>query len=197
MTPEVTNLEQVEAAYAAAFRTGTILREWVSRYPRFAVELARLDRDLSAPTESVEPDEATIAAARTAMLEAGRAALGAPPPSPVSPGILARAKALGIAPDALARAVHLDVRLAYSIDRGFVELATLPARLVSDLREVLRIPASVDGPGFTGRPQPALFSAAVKPQDIQQTSFADAVNASTLSDEDRAWWRQVIEDEKR
>jgi len=114
-------------------------------------------------------------------------------------GILARARAIGLEPRALAAAVGLPRDVLLQIDRRLVSTSSVPRRLLSRLADALQTSAeSVQGflaGGPAGRVAAYNFAAAA-PEVAEAQSFAEALAASALATlEQRAYWSAALRDE--
>ncbi len=95
---------------------------------------------------------------------------------------------------ALARALNLPVDLLARIERGGVEVGTLPARLVARVAELLgyaeveiRAALAAPTPAPTGVRLHAVDGTTVSREQV--VSFAEALETSTATAEQRAEWR--------
>lgn len=114
-------------------------------------------------------------------------------------GILARARAIGLEPKALAAAVGLPRDVLLQLDRRLVSVGSVPRRLLGRLADALQSSAeSVQGflaGGPVGRVAAYNFAAAA-PQAGEAQSFAEALAASALATpEQRAYWDAALRDE--
>lgn len=193
---QAVTLEQVELAFTEARATGEKLRDWVVRYPQFALELAHLEIALRPISESDEPTSEDLERADRAMRRASEEFLQSLSANPSGPGITARAKALSIDRQQLAKTLRLSPSFLHRIDRGFVALESLPRRLREELLRLLRWPAAASPRVLVSAGSAAHFSAKSKPQLNEQQTFQEAlVVDDSVSSEDRAWWMAVMEHE--
>lgn len=191
-----TDLPAIEVAFAQALERGESLAEWIHQYPQHAIELTDLAIALVSTGEDERASEAEIESVSGMMHQAARQVL-ATPPQPPSPGAIARAQSLGMDVMKMTREVRLSADVLYQIDRGLVNLSTLPTGLVRQFSAVLKLPLD-SLPDGLARPQasPGLFYTQDKPQAKSQISFAEALEDSEdLQAEDRDMWLAAAREE--
>lgn len=197
MTHAVT-LEEVQLAFAEAHERGEELKDWIVRYPQFALELAHLEFALRPLSEGDVPTSDDLELAERAMRRAIEEFLKSPSARPFGPGITARAAALSIDRKQLAKTLRLSPSFLYRIDKGFVALESLPRRLRQDLLRLLRWPSAASSRVLVsvGSASSAHFSSKAKPQLNKPQPFREALNLdSSISSEDREWWIALMERE--
>ncbi len=195
---QAVTLEQVQLAFTEARERGEELRDWIVRYPQFALELAHLEFALRPISESDGPTSEDLEQAERAMRRATEEFLQSPLANPSGPGITARAAALSIDRQQLAKTLRLSSSFLYRIDKGFVAVESLPRRLRQDLLRLLHWPAAASSRVLVsvGSAAPAHFSAKSKPQSSGQQTFQEALEVDhAISPEDRAWWIALMEHE--
>lgn len=101
-------------------------------------------------------------------------------------------KAANLTPATLARAVNLPVDVVGRIERGGVEVATIPARLIAHLAAALRqtesaLRAALTTPSAAAAIRLHAQDGTVPPPETA-VSFAEALGASTATDDQKAEW---------
>lgn len=184
------------------------LQEFIAKYPQFQREL--VDYALARAEEEALPEPAPLSqeaeariASRTLsfvssqLFEREQAAVPAvaattEPRAEQSLSQLARAASLNLG--TLAGACRLDAAIVSKLNSRQISYSTIPARLVRMLAERLGVAAEVVASCFDGPPQLATgraFLARGKPEAGAQQAFADAVESSSVSPEDKAFWREA------
>lgn len=190
------DLPSVEIAFAEAFERGDSLASWIHRYPQYAIELTDLAIELEPFTEDEEVSDAEIEYARGALHQAARQVLGTPPHAP-NPGAIARARELGMEVTGVARGLRLSPDVLFQIDRGLVDLGTLPKRLLRQISAVLKLPLEALPDGLVcSHASPASFYTRDKPRPVSPIPFAEALrDAEDLQATDRDMWLAVAREE--
>lgn len=191
-------LHQIEADFVVAYGQGEHLIEWLERYPEHALALTDLAiaLDLEAQHLLSAPSDERLSAAARALTHARNQVFGTPP-TPSSPGLVARARSLGYTVPQLARQLRLGGDILFKFNHGMIQPDTVPRRLLKQLAAALEwsidgLPACLTGP----RPAPAHYYGDTAPQRGNEQSFAEAlVDSDATSDEDRAAWLAVLREE--
>jgi hypothetical protein len=187
------DLEDTGASYA-------ILEKWTARYPEYARELANVAAGEAVlrhtPETSDELDEQRLRRtgldAAQGVLERIRAArptlLAAAAPQPVWPGLMGRAREVGLTIRQVAERTQLSVTLVGLLDRRLVRFASIPEEVLDALANTLQ--TQVDSIARYMQQSPsfapsASFRAEVAPTLPQTQDFADAVRQDPTLDEDR------------
>ncbi|HEY2593922.1 MAG TPA: hypothetical protein VGK33_08480 [Chloroflexota bacterium] len=198
MTPP---LEDVLNDFAAALEDSgggyALLRDWTARYPEYAQQLAEFAADetlerYAAATPAAVDDERLLQVALDAaqgVLERARAER---PPVVVAqaalPGLMARAREVGLNIRELADRSQLSVTLVGLLDRRLVRFASIPREVVDALATALQTQAASvaqylqQGPSFAPS---ASFRAEAAPELPPQQDFAEAVRQDPTLDENR------------
>ena len=203
------DFDEVAGAYQLAQAAGdrAALTRLVAEYPQHEDRLLAFALfDAALPT-AVGPGElARYAEAARALRGRALAAVAADEMSEAASGqvaaiagILARARAIGIEPKALAATVGLPRDVLLQLDRRLVSVSSVPRRLLGRLADTLQTSAdSVQGflaGGPSGRVAAYNFAAAA-PGAGEAQSFAEALAASALATpEQRAYWDAALRDE--
>lgn len=191
-------LRQIELEFMAAYERGEIITDWIERYPQHAIALTDLAiaLELNSPDASDEPDAESLAAAAAALRRAHDEVVG-PSPSPSSPGLVARARSLGLTVSQLAGELQLANDILFKLDRGLIWPDTVPKRLMTMVAAALKWPtASLPERLIASQPAMALYHAKQKPKLGEPQSFAEALAQSdVIADEDRATWLAIARDE--
>lgn len=190
------SLEEVQIAFSQAHESGASVRDWIARYPEYALELAYLDVALQPDGEEIPLTQEELARADRAMRNVTSQIASQTNAAQGSPGVLARAEKLGLDLPSIAEGVRLSLGLLYKIDRGYLAVETLPSRLRADFARVLKWSIRVTPHALVSAPAPAHYSAKGKPQAAPRQSFTEALLADAdISDADRDWWLSVIAQE--
>ena len=200
MTPP---LEDVLNEFAAELEdTGTgatyaVLKTWTARFPAYAQQLAELAAGEALlrhlPPSAVAIDEERVLEAgldaAQGVLERARAERPAPVPVQVAlPGLMARARQMGLNIREVAERTQLSVSLVGLLDRRLVRFASIPREVLDRLAAALQTQvASVSeylqqGPAFAPS---ASFRAEEAPALPPVQDFADAVRQDPMLDPDR------------
>jgi hypothetical protein len=189
-------IDELRVAFVDALERGELLGDWLDRYPQHArmlTDLAiALDLDDHEPT--LIQEEVDFAAA---ALREGLAHITDQPPSPASPGLVARATAMGLAVPQLARRLRLAGDILFQIDRGYIRPDSLPQRLHREIATVLKVSiANLPANLVAARAPTAFYYADCKPTRGNQLSFVEALaDSEELAEEDRVWWLSVAREE--
>jgi hypothetical protein len=189
--------EEPEPSYEALVR-------WSARYPQFRVELTAFFAEWSDQAE--RDDEADVDEERLGNLGVSHAlnllhrrqeVARKTESAKTIPRLLKFALDRGISGDALARAVRLDLQLVRKLDLR--RIPDVPRLCIEALATELSSQAEQIRKMIIGVP---LLSASVqhksKRKPVRATeSFADAIRASSLSDEDKEYWLRAVAEEAR
>jgi len=191
-------LRRIEIKFMAAYERGEAITDWIERYPEHALALTDLAiaLDLNGVDTPEQSSEEGLAAAAAALRRA-RDEVVSPPPSPSSPGLVARARSLGLSVPQLAREIRLASDILFKLDQGLIWLDTVPKRLLTLIAAALKLPVvSLPGSLVSSQPVPALYHAQHKPKVGEPQSFVEALAQSgAITDEDRAAWLAIARDE--
>ena len=185
------------------------LKEWVERYPRFRKDLIDFAaawaeqfvlpaaEDMSAETEKLLVDRAMSHVHNVAYKRDVETLREMKIDDPVR-SLTRNAQGVGVKPAELARACGLDLGLLSKLNNRQIKPWTIPAELTSMLAEQLNKTVAALKIFFTGPPRTAVGKAYLsrgKPTAPPQQSFAEAVQQSSLSDEEKARWlsEQIVE----
>lgn len=188
-------LHRIQAEFALAYAQGESLVEWIDKYPAYALDLADVALTIDEPDMEPATQEALVAA--TDALTRSRNQVFGTPPTPISPGLSARASSLGYTVPQLAREFHLGGDILFKLDHGMIRLETVPRRLFRQLSAALQwthdfMPAQLVG----ARTAPAFYAADAPPQSEAAQSFAEALAASDgMSNDDRLAWLGILREE--
>src|SRR5947208_231616 len=142
------------------------------------------------------PAEEAVAA-RRATLKAIES-LTIAPPLPVV-GLIERAQALGLKLPELAKRLQLTPDLLIKLDRGYVQLETVPRRFLAHVAQGLQTTVDALVAGLPTAPRlaaGAAFYTKDRPQTAQQQSFATALQQATaLPETERARWLAAAREE--
>ena len=178
------------------------IQEWVTRYPRFRDDLVEFAacwaeqlvlppaEEIGAEAEQVLVDRAmshvlNVAYSRDVETQEQAASEG-----PVR-SLMEDAQRAGLKPLQLARVCGLDLGLLSKLNKRQIEPRTIPDELIRILAEHLHKTTATLRTYFAGPPLAAAgkaFLSRSKPTSTGQQGFADAVRASSLSDEEKARW---------
>ena len=183
--------DEIEQRFMLAYGRGESLKEWITRYPLYARDLAELA--LAVDAQRVLPDAAAAdsALARDAFLRA----LEALPVTAAAPGLLARAQALALTIPELAKRLQITPDLLFKLDQGYVRLETVPRRFLAHLARGLQ--TTVDSLLAGLQPGRAMagnmaFSTKDRPQAARQVSFLEALGqARGLTPAARQEWEEA------
>lgn len=198
MTPP---LEDVLNDFAAELDEGgasyALLKSWTARYPDYAQELADLAageallRHSPASSEPIDEDrlvQAGLDAARGVLDRARAERPSHAAPYATLPGLMARARELGLTISQVAERTQLSVTLVGLLDRRLVRFASIPREVVETLAGALdtQVASLVDyfqqGPGFAPS---ASYRAEEAPTLPSTQEFADAVRQDPMLDANR------------
>lgn len=182
--------------------TAESLEKWAGRYPQFRRELVDFAAVWAeqlvlppAPELTAEEEKALVDRTMSHVLNVaftrdeqaqGRAKSDAPIDS-----LTGEAKNAGMNAQELANACDLDLVLISKLNNRQIRPLTIPARLVSHIARRLQKPVEAVADYLALPPQAITgraFLAQGKPQSAGQQSFVDAVQASSLSDAEKAHW---------
>lgn len=176
----------IHIAFLAALEAGEPPDTWFRRYPQHAPLL--IDLAQAYGVEAAQP--APLPADIVAVTAIGRRTL-AQATAPATLGLAARAARAGLSLRELAARVSLSSDILLKVDRCIIQPATVPARLVEQLAQLLGCTTDALRAGLAGtapRTAGAMYHAAQAPQVGQQT-FAEAVRSSRMiSAADRKRW---------
>lgn len=194
-------LEDVLNEFAAELdETGgsyALLQSWTARYPSYARELADLAAGEAllrhSPPSSEQIDDvrlvqAGLDAVRGVLDRARQERPVVTPASAALPGLMARARELGLNISQVAERTQLSVTLVGLLDRRLIRFASIPREVVDALASALQtqVDSIADylrqGPAFAPS---ASFRAEEAPSLPPTQDFADAVRQDPLLDSDR------------
>ena len=206
------DLLRITAEYADAARSGAAPRisDYVRRYPQYARELVAYALSFSAvhadqPAPDDRPAAALSPAAQKALAYVREQAAAYMAPAAGAPasaessqaqpealdGLLKRGVAVGYPPARLFRELGVSADLGAKLEARAIAAATIPRTVVERLARLLQTSAeAVQAYLASTRPQAqgAQLYLAERPPEYSQQSFLEAVEHSTLSeDEKRAW----------
>ena len=206
-------LLRITAEYAEAARSGAVPRisDYVRRYPQYARELVAYALSFSAVfADQPAPDErpaATLSPAAQkalAYVREQRAPYGATAGSPAAaPGqsqsealdsLFKRGVAVGYPPERLFRELGVSADLGAKLEARMIAAATIPRTLVERLARLLKTSAEVVQAYLAGtRPQAqgAQLYLAERPPEYSQQSFLEAVEHSTLPEDEKRMWVEI------
>lgn len=205
-------LLRITAEYAEEARSGAAPRisDYVRRYPHYARELVEYALAFSAVfADQPAPDERPAAvpspAARKALAfireqsaayETAAAAAPAPAPAEAEAidSLLKRGVAVGYSPARLFSELGLSADLGAKLEAHAIAVATIPRTLVERLARLLQTSAeAVQAYLASTRPQAqgAQLYLAERPPEYSQQPFLDAVEHSTLSEDEKHAWVEI------
>ncbi len=190
-------LREIKLAFIAAHERGEPLDAWLERYPQHARALIDLAMALDETRRRPTPDAAELALAGEALRKALRRVAGTPLAQP-APGLMARARALGMRLPALAQRLRLWPEILVKLDQGFIRPDTIPRRLVEQLAATLDCPTELVLAWLPPTPRTvgAQYYADRTPEPPRQESFAEALaRAQGLPEADRQWWLAALREE--
>lgn len=109
--------------------------------------------------------------------------------------LLARARALSIAPDALGRQLRLGVDVVVKLDRRLIRPDSIPSELIERMASLLGETAEGVRAMLGGEPKlgSAFYSSAQPPKPQEPEPFERALARSpTTSPKDREFWRRAL-----
>lgn len=121
-----------------------------------------------------------------------------PPQREAALGLVARSRASGITIPQLARRTRLKSDILFKLDRGVLQLETVPKRLLAQLAEALVCPVDALTASLPTSPMTvtAMYYADQAPDVARQQSFAEALAQSDeLPEDDRLHWLAVVREE--
>src|SRR5436190_11015335 len=146
-----TPLEDVLTEFAAELEDAgasySVLKTWTARFPMYAQQLAELAtgetllRHLPPSTEEIDEERVLQAGldAAQGVLERARAERPAPVPVQVAlPGLMARARQMGLNIREVAERTQLSVSLVGLLDRRLVRFASIPREVLDRLAAALQ-----------------------------------------------------------
>ena len=180
--------------------TAENLREWVKRYPQYRRELiefaaAWAKQLVLPPALEMEPEteKTLIDRAMSYVLnvthDRDTQTQSLAESSEAVHSLTEEARHAGMKPQELANALGLDLPIISKLNSR--RIMEIPALLISLFGQLLQKPTTVIEAYFARPPQVAVdaaFLAHRKPAIPAQQIFADAVRASSLSDEEKARW---------
>ena len=182
--------------------TAENLQEWVNRYPQFQEDLVEFAAvwveqlvlppaaEMGAEAERRLVDRAMSHVLNVAYSRDVETQEQAASDDPVD-SLTQDAQRAGMKPLQLARACGLDLGVLSKLNNRQIQPWTIPAELIRILAEHLHKTASGIKVYFAGPPlgpTGKAFLSRNKPTSTGQQDFADAVRASSLSDEEKARW---------
>lgn len=209
-------LEDILDAYSAengalSPPSHAVLAAWTRRYPRYARELAEFSAHWSlmqwlpsSPATAAIDEAELVQRGMRVAVEALRAAgladpqgiqppMSAPRAEVVQPPIaslLDEGRVRGLAISALAERAELSVPLLLKLERRLLRAATVPARVVERVAQVIERDAAAVAAYLQGAPhlaQSASYHAPQAPTLAEQEDFAEAVRRDlTLTEQQRA-----------
>jgi hypothetical protein len=192
-------IDRITAQYADDYRSGRAPRmeEYVQRYPHYTRELlefavyfhtvgfdaAELD---DVPAANLSP----AAHKALAQIRMRRASASSQPLE----GLVKQGATIGYSPRKLADAVGLTTDLLGKLEARVIAVATIPPTLVRRLANALKVaPEAVAAYLGAARPGDALaFYYADQPPTQQQDFFLDAVQTSSLPQELKQEWADIV-----
>ncbi|MCC6393522.1 MAG: hypothetical protein IT167_23175 [Bryobacterales bacterium] len=190
-------LEESEPNYRA-------LTRWIEQYPQFKQELSEFFAQWAIQAERLEEPEidaerlSNLAVSHALDILHRREKNPQPTKRDTARTLLKAIAAVGISAEKMAANVRLDLKFVKKLDLR--RLTELPGHLFEVLGEQLEAPAEAVRSMIAGGPPlrnaAAQFKAKQRPLPTTET-FLDAVRNSTLSDEDKAYWIRIVENEKR
>ena len=178
------------------------LQEWVERYPQFRKDLIDFAaawaeqlvlpaaEEIGAETEKLLVDRAMSHVHNVAYSRNVEKLRQTTSDDPVD-SLTKDAQRAGTKPAELARACRLDLGLLSKLNNRQIQPWTIPAELIGILAERLNKTVAALKIFFAGPPRAAVgmaFLSRDKPTASPQQSFTEAVQQSSLSDEDKARW---------
>ena len=191
-------LQQIKIEFMVAYENGEDISRWIARHPEHAIVLTDLAiaLEMACVESTEEPSNDELAATTEALRRAREKVLGSSP-SPSSPGLVTRARALGHTVPQLAEQIRLSSDILFKIDRGMIRLDSLPHHLIHLIAAALNWPVSTL-PTSLVRVQPAraLYHAKQKPVVGEPQTFVEALNESeVIREADRSAWIAIACDE--
>ena len=218
-SPYDDELLRITAEYTAAARAGRAPRisDYVRRYPQYARELVEYALAFSAvhadqPAPDVRPAATLSPAAQRALAfvreqhaayAAGAAASATPAPAAEGAAqtpaealdsLFKRGLAVGYPPQRLFGELGLSADLGAKLEARLIAAATIPRTLIERLAALLQTSAdAVQAYLASTRPEPtgAQLYLAERPPEYSQQSFLDAVEHSTLSEDQKHAWAEI------
>ena len=178
------------------------LQEWVERYPQFRKDLIDFAaawaeqlvlpeaEEIAAETEKLLVDRAMSHVHNVAYSRDLETLRETTTDDPVH-SLTGDAHRVGTEPAELARVCRLDLGLLSKLNSRQIQPWTIPAELIGMLAEQLNKTVAALTIFFAGPPRAAIGKAYLsrgKPTASPQQSFAEAVQQSSLSDEEKARW---------
>lgn len=178
------------------------LQEWVERYPQFRKDLIDFAaawaeqlvlpaaEEIGAETEKLLVDRAMSHVHNVAYSREVEMLRDTTTDDPVR-SLTGDAERAGTKPAELARACRLDLGLLSKLNSRQIQPWTIPAELIRMLAEQMNKSVPAVMIFFAGSPRAAVgmaFLSREKPTASPQQSFTEAVQQSSLSDEDKARW---------
>ena len=178
------------------------LQEWVERYPQFRKDLIDFAaawaeqlvlpsaEGVGAETEKLLVDRAMSHVQNVAYNHDVERLRQTTTDDPVR-SLTEDAQRVGTRPAELAKACRLDLGLLSKLNSRQIQPWTIPVELISKLAERLKKTVAALKIFFAGPPREAVGMAYLsrgKPTASPQQSFAEAVQQSSLSEEEKARW---------
>ena len=178
------------------------LQEWVERYPQFRKDLIDFAaawaeqlvlpaaEEIGAESEKLLVDRAMSHVHNLAYSRDVETLRETTTDDPVR-SLTGDAERAGTKPAELARACRLDLGLLSKLNSRQIQPWTIPAELIRMLAEQMNKSVPAVMIFFAGSPRAAVgmaFLSREKPTASPQQSFTEAVQQSSLSDEDKARW---------
>lgn len=182
--------------------TAENLQEWVNRYPQFREDLVEFAAVWAeqlvlppAPEMGAEAEKRLVDRAMSHVLNVAysrdvETQEQAVSDDPVD-SLTQDAQREGMKPLQLARACGLDLGMLSKLNNRQIQPWTIPAELIRTLAEHLHKSATAIKTYFAKPPLSTTgkaFLSRGKPTNTSQQAFADAVRASSLSDDEKARW---------
>lgn len=196
-----TTLEDVLDAFAAELEdvgpSYALLTTWTARYPAYARQLAELAAGEAllrhSPASPQQPNDerllqAGLDAARGVLERVRRERPATVPAQALLPGLMARAREVGLSIRELADRSRLSVALVGLLDRRLIRFASIPQEVVDALAGALQTQAASiaqylqQGPSFAAA---ASYRAEEAPSLPSPQDFFDAVRQDPTLDESR------------
>jgi hypothetical protein len=201
---KVPTLDDVLNEFVAEYErpTSEALEMWVGRYPQFRRELIDFVAAWAEETTLPESPELTIEQEERIVDRAMSHALNVSfnrdgqshpqqPSEKTITSLTGEAKNAGMSVADFAKGCGLDLALIAKLNNRQISPETIPSRLISHIARL--VGRTVDGVReYLGGPPQLLsgvsFMSKKKPRTLERERFADAVQASSLSDAEKGRW---------
>ncbi len=187
------SIDQITARYVEEYRAGNAPRldDYVRRYPEFATEIADFVVYFHAVAEPMPQVDAEPAAELSAAARVIQARIRE---EMAFPGLVARARVIGLTPPALAVAVGISMDVLGKLESHVIAAASIPPTLVRRLAESLRATPEAIATYLGGVPlQAGSFFYAERAPERKHESFLAAIQASaSLSASQKQEWEQLV-----